>query len=533
MQVVGHSWTLNPDSAWTMAWNQWSVLYNPTVFSDASPARPRPQTGRSPRLPASLPVFPQPVYPMERGRPYFEHQPVVCNHSGYFRSLSSRYSVHQQRPMVDLGLTELPSERTPQVMVPSRLFANQQRHSVVASRQADTTGCRTETYSGSCGEGDREVSGKEDTTAAASEDDTESSDRSTAASTHISGSSAMDDGRLFVQDSELLHEEPKAPPQTRTGAKDQSGWRCHFCRQTLPPPRGAEFVCHLQDTSHRLSPVHCTECRRNVADTSGHSQLDHPEFKEVGSEDKRLANPSSTDKRLDDPIPLVPSSSTPSLEESHDGGRKRCRSSNPKCAYCEQRFVSRALRDQHARQCDGNPYRCAQCGKACLGRVKLERHMRSHSRSRLSTLKAQEIARDKQGKAPDPKCAYCQKRYQCLMQENSCSSLLSRCRFPTRVVRDRHSRLCSSNPYKCPQCGKAFLGMAKLERHVRTHSEGSSSQTTAVATASRSSPVSTQASPVQLTASNAVSVPSSSRPKCSAKVSSYSRYSIEAILQMD
>jgi hypothetical protein len=77
--------------------------------------------------------------------------------------------------------------------------------------------------------------------------------------------------------------------------------------------------------------------------------------------------------------------------------------------------------------------------------------------------------------------------------------------------------------------------MAKLERHVRTHSEGSISQTTAATctTTSNSSPVSTQGSPVQLTAGKVVPVPSSSEPKCSTKASSYSPYSIEAILQMD
>lgn len=511
--VLQRGWTLNLDTVWTMAWNQWSAFYR-TVFTDS---RPRPQIGRSSGLPAPLPVFPQPVYPMERGRPYLERQPVVCNHSGYLRTLSAPYSLYRQRPMVELRLTELPEGLTPQVTVSTRLFAEQQRHSVAASQHADNMDCETETKSSSCGDGDHEVSGKEGTMAALSEDETETSDRSTLKS----GSSAiaMDDGTLCAESSsvsERLQEKSEALQQTRKGVKNQSVRRCHFCRRPISPPQGAEFVGHLQDISHRPSPVRCKECRRGLADTSCQSQPDHSESKRVASDNERSVSPGSTDRRPD-PNPLAQSPSTASLEENPEGGRKRCRSSNPKCAYCEQRFVSRALRDQHARQCDGNPYRCAQCGKACLGRVKLERHMRSHSRSRLSTLKAQEVAKDKQGKAPDPKCAYCQKR------------------FPTRVVRDRHSRLCSSNPYKCPQCGKAFLGMAKLERHVRTHSEGSISQTTAATctTTSNSSPVSTQGSPVQLTAGKVVPVPSSSEPKCSTKASSYSPYSIEAILQMD
>ena len=138
---------------------------------------------------------------------------------------------------------------------------------------------------------------------------------------------------------------------------------------------------------------------------------------------------------------------------------------NPKCAYCDQRFVSRASRDQHARECASNPYRCMICQKACLGMVKLERHIRSHSRSRVSSLKAQEIVKNKKSQSPDPKCAYCSER------------------FPTRVVRDRHSRMCATNPYRCNLCFKAFLGSAKLLRHARSHGENGSYSAAAVASA--------------------------------------------------
>lgn len=138
---------------------------------------------------------------------------------------------------------------------------------------------------------------------------------------------------------------------------------------------------------------------------------------------------------------------------------------NPKCAYCDKRFVSRATRDQHARECSNNPYRCMICQKACLGMVKLERHIRSHSRSRVSSLKAQELAKNKKTQSPDPKCAYCTER------------------FPTRVVRDRHSRMCVNNPYRCNLCSKAFLGSAKLLRHARSHAETNTHGSAAVAAA--------------------------------------------------
>ena len=127
----------------------------------------------------------------------------------------------------------------------------------------------------------------------------------------------------------------------------------------------------------------------------------------------------------------------------------------PKCAYCDLRFQTRTIRDQHARECPSNPYKCPTCSKACLGTVKLQRHIRSHLRSRTSS--EIEDAERKANAGPDPKCAYCNVR------------------FPSRVVRDRHSRMCGKNPYQCKLCNKAFLGTAKLTRHMRCHTapEGS------------------------------------------------------------
>ncbi|XP_065199135.1 zinc finger protein 628-like [Sycon ciliatum] len=154
---------------------------------------------------------------------------------------------------------------------------------------------------------------------------------------------------------------------------------------------------------------------------------------------------------------------------------------NPKCAYCDQRFASRAARDQHARECARNPYRCMICQKACLGMVKLERHIRSHSRSRVSSLKAQEMAKNKKTQSPDPKCAYCTER------------------FPTRVVRDRHSRMCSNNPYRCKLCYKAFLGSAKLLRHARSHAEGTSTPSAAATAAIAHATALAEANPEEAT----------------------------------
>ena len=123
----------------------------------------------------------------------------------------------------------------------------------------------------------------------------------------------------------------------------------------------------------------------------------------------------------------------------------------PKCAYCDLRFKTRTIRDQHARCCASNPYKCPSCGKACLGTVKLQRHIRSHLRSRASSETGNESEERRANGGPDPKCAYCNAR------------------FPSRVVRDRHSRMCIKNPYRCQLCSKAFLGTAKLTRHMRCH----------------------------------------------------------------
>ncbi|XP_062510259.1 zinc finger protein 2-like isoform X2 [Corticium candelabrum] len=486
--------------AGSMEWKQWSQMY-PTRVSIQGTIGVPPHSNivETRRRVGSLPVVPCPVYPVGRFGHHFQRLPVVSARP--FGTLSSHHDVYSECAMAGLGRNEASALHRPRVMEAPRLHLKQNRPHL---SRYPVQPLLNEDMASSTG-GDQEMSGEGVAVAAAasagaaagettgSEDDSRSSSGSTLSSSSSSTESRDDQGLVQGRNStgSLTADQDMQKRSEMAVGIDQS---CHVCGHMLSAQAAGSRLSLRRE--YHSDGVHCMNCELNR--TEQKSRRQNLLLEQIQSRD---------DRRMDSSRPPSDSIET---DEVHTSMEKRSRQSNPKCAYCERRFLSRASRDQHARKCDGNPYRCAQCGKACLGRVKLERHMRSHSRSRLSTLKAQEIAKNKQGKAPDPKCAYCQTR------------------FPTRVVRDRHSRLCPSNPYKCPQCGKAFLGMAKLERHVRTHSEVRAGQATAAGIVQRSS-IETQPRAFRMTEEN-----TSLKPRTSNRTATPShRHSIESILNMD